>query len=91
MDKVIDHQLLLNSIKANDCFGLEKNMDKPSDGELLHDNVNARNCANRDKKIERLGDQTRIHLPTENTELINLFLSGLFLRKVYHGRKARAK
>lgn len=84
MDKVIDHRLLLNSIKANDCFDLDKNMDKPSDGELLHDNVRTRNCANRDKKIERLG---RIHLPAENTELINLFLSGPFLRKVYHERR----
>lgn len=72
MDRVIDHQLLLDSFKANDCFGRDKKMDKTSDGELLHNNARTRNCANRDKKIERLGDQNPCNFASQKQRVNQL-------------------
>lgn len=87
MDEVIDYQLLLKSVQANDCFSRDKKINKTSDGKFLHNSVRTRNYANRDKKIEEMSEQIRIFLPADSPGLINFLLSRIFLRNIYDRRR----
>lgn len=90
MDKVIEHQLLLNSLKASNCFGLNKNMENISDGEHLHNNARKKSCANRDKKIERLGDQNPYTFASQKHRVIQFVPIGTLAAENLLWAEARA-